>query len=69
MEAKYHGAKSRLEKNLPFYHTIAIKYDCIYVDANTPLQKNFREMTKDGIHLTDDGYVKVATLINQKMQQ
>jgi lysophospholipase L1-like esterase len=69
MEAKYHGAKSRLEKNLPFYHTIAIKYDFIYVDANTPLQKNFREMTKDGIHLTDDGYVKVATLINQKMQQ
>jgi lysophospholipase L1-like esterase len=68
MEAKYQGAKIRLEKNLPFYHTIAKKHDCIYVDANTPLQEKFMQMTKDGIHLTDDGYVNVAMLINQKMQ-
>lgn len=68
MEAKYRGAKNRLKKNLPFYHTIAKKYDCIFVDANTPLQESFMEMTNDGIHLTDDGYVKIATLINQKLQ-
>lgn len=68
MEPKYQGAKLRLTKNISFYSTIAKKYHCEYVDVNTALQENFMSMTQDGIHLTDEGYQKIAHLINQKIQ-
>lgn len=68
LEAKYLGSKARLQKLLPYYSKLAERYQCLYVDCNTALQKDFNELTKDGIHLKEAGYERIAQLIDKKIK-
>jgi len=65
LEAKYLGGSNRLKKILPYYESISIKYQCKYVDTYDLLAVDFTQINKDGIHLTKEGYRRIAEKLNQ----
>lgn len=68
MDAKYSGAKGRLNKLLPHYQRLASRYNCRFVDIHRELEHDFPALSQDGIHLTEEGYQRIAALINTVMQ-
>ncbi|HEY8513455.1 MAG TPA: GDSL-type esterase/lipase family protein [Cyclobacteriaceae bacterium] len=69
MEEKYSGARERLHKLLPHYQRLATRFSCRFVDIHEKLENDFATLTEDGIHLTEEGYRRVAELINAAIQQ
>lgn len=67
LEPKYYGGRMRLEKLLPSYQSIAKKYDCIYLNTYNLLLKDFDSLNKDGIHLNEEGYRRIALLLNEQI--
>ena len=64
---KYQGGKKRLENLLPVYKTIAKDYKCVFIDIYKPLAEDYLSLTVDGIHLNEEGYVKMAKIINDTL--
>ena len=67
LEPKYIGSSDRLRKLLPFYKSTAEKYHCSFVNVYIHLLAEFSSISKDGLHLTEDGYKKVALIINEQI--
>lgn len=67
LESKYHGAGKRLANLLPHYAIAAKRVDCLLIDIYNSLRANFESISKDGIHLTDDGYRQIAKMINDQI--
>ncbi|HEX5167680.1 MAG TPA: GDSL-type esterase/lipase family protein [Cyclobacteriaceae bacterium] len=69
LEPKYFGSLNRLKKLLPIYQSTAKKYNCSFVNVYDHLSKDFPSISKDGVHLTEDGYKKIALLLNKQISQ
>lgn len=64
---KYTGITGRLENLVPHYKKIAEKYGAGYVNSYDLLKADIDRLNEDGIHLTAEGYRRIAEAINQKL--
>lgn len=64
---KYTGITGRLENLVPHYKKIAEKYGAGFVNSYDLLKPDIDRLNEDGIHLTAEGYRRIAEAINQKL--
>lgn len=62
---KYIGGDTRVQRLIPEFKKTADKNHAGFVDIYAPLKPNFETLTEDGVHLTQDGYMQVAEIIQQ----
>jgi len=67
LEPKYYGGKKRLEKLLPIYKSLSEKYQCKFINTYDSLLADFESLNQDGIHLKEEGYRRIAVMINENL--
>ena len=67
LQAKYTGGRQCVENLLPNYQRIAEAHQSKFIDIYHPLLEAYDSLTVDGVHLNDEGYMRMAKLINQGM--
>jgi len=64
LEAKYQGGKTRLKNLILPFKAEAEKYNFLFLNLHDSLEKDFGTLNMDGIHLNEQGYRKMAAMIN-----
>ena len=64
---KYHGGAERISYLYSKFKKIAKKEDCIFIDTYSQLEEIFSKLTLDGIHLTAEGQLIIASAIAKKL--
>lgn len=66
---KYYGGTDRIEWLFPRFKKVARKMDCHFIDTYHTLLPVWKEHSIDGIHLTTDGQIMLATMINEALEK
>lgn len=67
LKEKYKGGAERVHFLKTEYQKVAKKTNVAYLDIQTPLEPVFQSLSKDGVHLIEEGQVIIAKLIKQKI--
>ena len=65
LEEKYHGAQKRLEQFCMHYSDVADRTGIRYLDLHSELKSAGKTIHTDGIHLNDDTYQRIATIVKE----
>ena len=65
---KYKGGSRRVEFLASAFAKVARENNCIYVDLHGKIKTVYPYLTEDGIHLTKEGQVMIATIINESIK-
>jgi lysophospholipase L1-like esterase len=65
---KYIGGDSCVVELIPQFKEVAAKYQIDFIDIYEPLKPEFDSITVDGVHLTQEGYSKMAGIIFEHLK-
>lgn len=68
LDPKYHGGAARLSALSPSYHSLASEFGVPLVDLYALLNADYESLNTDGIHLTEEGYGRIAGAINKAIR-
>ena len=66
---RYEGAIDRIKFLKKEFEKVAKKTGVEFIDIHTPLEMAFESLTKDGIHLSEEGQIIIAKMINENLNK
>ena len=65
---KYKGGEERIRHFIPAFREVAEKHSLVFVNIHDSLAAEFMILNTDGVHLNEQGYKKVAEIIDESIR-
>ena len=67
LKEKYKGSIDRIRFLKKEFEKVAKKTGVEFIDIHSPLEKAFENLTDDEIHLSEEGQIIIAKIINERL--